>query len=61
MACIYIQLTYEEYKRLEEAIKVFRETLHTSTGGYYHKSWRLPVGDNIFEFHGPIVKAAEEE
>lgn len=59
MACIYTSLDYEEYKALEAAILAFKETTHKSTGGFYHKSIRLPIGDNVIEFHGPLVKARE--
>ena len=59
MADLYVRLSYQEYKDLEAAIKACKETLHTSTGGYYHKSIRLPVGDGWLEFHGPIVKGEE--
>jgi len=61
MSCIYVQLSYEEYKSLEEAIHAFRETVHTTVTGFYHKSIRLPIGGgNLIEFHGPIVKASED-
>lgn len=59
MADLYVRLSYQEYKVLEAAIQTLKETVHTSTGGYYHKSMRLPVGDTWMEFHGPIVKAGE--
>jgi hypothetical protein len=60
VSSMYIQLGYEDYKRLEEAIKANKETIHTSTGGFYHKSIRLPIVSELtIEFHGPIVKAAE--
>ena len=61
MADIYTRFSHEEYKAFEEACREFSETTHTSVDGYYHKSIRLPVGGLIMEFHGPIVKAAEEE
>lgn len=59
MACFYIQLNYEEYKALERAIREYKETEHKTVTGFYHKSIRLPVGDNTMEFHGPIVKSSE--
>ena len=61
MADIYARLTYDEFKALETACKEFRETVHKTVTGFYHKSIRLPIGDLSMEFHGPIVKAAEEE
>ena len=61
MAVMYTQLTHEEYKSLEAAMKAFAETTHTTTSGFYHKSIRLRAGDVIWEFHGPLVKAAEVE
>ncbi len=60
MAVVYTSLTYEEYKELEEQLRLFKETVHTSTGGFYHKAIRLKVNDDLtIEFHGPIVKAGE--
>ena len=59
MAVQYLSLSYEEYKRLEDQMKAFGETVHTSTDGFYHKSIRLRINDDlIIEFHGPLVKAA---
>ena len=56
----YGQLTYEEYKGLEGQMKAFKETSHRSETGYYHKSIRLRISDDMtIEFHGPIVMAAE--
>ncbi|HJS81484.1 MAG TPA: hypothetical protein VJ742_01470 [Nitrososphaera sp.] len=56
MSVLYIHLKYEDYKDLEKQFKEFRETAHTSTGGFYHKSIRVNVGpDLIMEFHGPLV------
>ncbi len=60
MSCFYVSMSYEEYKELETKMRELNETVHVSTGGFYHKSIRLPVGGgNVMEFHGPIVKAAE--
>ncbi len=61
MADIYARLTYDEFKELEIACKEFKETVHKTVTGYYHKSIRLPIGGMNMEFHGPIVKAAEGE
>ena len=58
MADVYVRLSYDEYKRLEEDIRSFPkcETHHTSVEEYYHKAIRLRVGDSTFEFQGPLVK-----
>lgn len=56
MSVVYVHLKYEDYKALEAQMKAFKETAHTSTGGFYHKSIRLAVSDDLtFEFHGPLV------
>lgn len=59
MANQYVQMTYEEYKAMETAMREFKETSHTTVTGFYHKSIRIPMGDGTIEFHGPIVMAAE--
>ena len=52
----YIHLDYESFKSLEIQMKAFKETAHKSTGGFYHKSVRLKIGEGlIMEFHGPLV------
>ena len=58
---LYTQLTYEQYKGLEEQMKTFAETTHTSTPGpFYHKSIRLRITEDVvMEFHGPNVRGAE--
>jgi len=58
MSVIYMHLAYEDYKRLEEQMREFAETVHTSTPGpFYHKSIRLFIGnDLVVEFHGPNVR-----
>ena len=56
MSVLYLHLTYEDYKAIEIQMRAFSETAHKSTGGFYHKSIRLKVGnDLIMEFHGPLV------
>jgi len=56
MSVMYIHLAYEQYREVERQMKEFKETSHKSTGGFYHKSIRLKVDDNlIMEFHGPLV------
>jgi hypothetical protein len=56
VSVLYVHITYEDYKRLEEQMRAFRETAHKSTGGFYHKSIRLKINDSLtMEFHGPLV------
>lgn len=56
MTVMYLHLQYEDYKNLEKQMKEFKETSHTSTGGFYHKSIRLQIDEEtIMEFHGPLV------
>lgn len=56
MSVIYTHLTYENYKNLEKQMKEFGETAHRTEGGFYHKSIRLKINDElIMEFHGPMV------
>lgn len=52
----YIHINYDDYKKIEEQMRAFRETTHKSTGGFYHKAIRLTICDGlIMEFHGPLV------
>ena len=62
MTDFYTQLTYDEYKNLEQQIQNYRqhETVHTTVEGYYHKAFRLKVGSVLFEFQGPVVKAPKD-
>ena len=56
---IYMRLTYEQYKKLEQQLARFKEmeTIHRSVDGAYHKSYRLQITDSlILEFMGPLVK-----
>lgn len=56
MSVVYMHLKHEDYKFLEEQMKAFKETTHTTTGGFYHKSVRMHIdNDLIIEFHGPLV------
>lgn len=56
MSVMYLHVQYEDYKELEKQMKEFKETTHTSTGGFHHKSIRLKVSpDLILEVHGPLV------
>ena len=57
---IYMGLSYEDYKEVERQMKEFGETSHKTEPGFYHKSIRLRITqDVVFEFHGPLVKAGE--
>jgi len=57
---LYASMSHEDYKRMEKAMKEFKETTHTTETGFYHKSIRIPLSDtSVIEFHGPIVKASE--
>lgn len=60
--CLYIHLPYDDYKRLEEQMKAFNETTHTSAPGpFYHKSIRLQINEGtVIEFHGPNVRGTKE-
>lgn len=56
MTVTYTHLTHEAYKKLEHQMKTFKETSHTTTGGFYHKSIRLEISPGVFhEYHGPLV------
>ena len=55
---IYIQLDYDDYKRLEDQLKNWDkiETSHMNDS-HYHKALRLEISkDLVFEFQGPLVK-----
>ncbi len=57
---IYLSLSHEDYKGVELQMTEFKETTHTTETGFYHKSIRIKLNDEtVMEFHGPIVKAAE--
>lgn len=58
---LYVRLTYDQYKRLEEELKRFEELESTHESGnlndqFYHKSLRFHLGDIAVEAHGPLVK-----
>ncbi len=56
---LYMRLTYDQYKRLEEQMRSFdeHETTHRTVEGGYHKAFRLQVSDTLLiEFQGPLVK-----
>ena len=56
-AVIYMHLSYEDYKNLEEQAKLWKETRHETGGSaFYHKAVRLKINDAlVVEFHGPLV------
>lgn len=58
----YFHLSYESYKHLEEQMREFAETIHTTApGAFYHKSIRLEIAPGlIIEFHGPLVRGEEK-
>jgi len=61
MTRLYAQLTYEEYKRLEEELSNFKVLETTHEGGekderFYHNSFVFHLGDITIEAHGPLVK-----
>lgn len=56
MSVVYTHLTYENYKSVEEQMRRFAETSHRTEGGFYHKSIRLKLSEDlILEIHGPMV------
>lgn len=59
MTDVYLQLSYDEYKLLEDQLRDWSriETNHTSVDGYYHKALRLRLGELTLEIQGPAVKA----
>jgi len=61
---LYMRLTHEQYKNLEDQLLRFSEleTTHRTVDGGYHKAFRLRVTDTlIIEFMGPLVKAPLED
>lgn len=62
MADLYLNLSYDDYKRIEKQMKEFAETSHGEGSDYYHKSFRLRITNELnLEFHGPNVKARQRE
>ena len=59
MTYMYMSLSFEEYKTLEDQLRNFAEVEKTHGRGeeFYHKSMRLRMGDLTFEIHGPAVKS----
>jgi hypothetical protein len=60
MADIYVNLSYDEYKQFERQVKAFEETTHGAGTEWYHKAFRFNLGPQVFEVHGPNVKARRE-
>ena len=53
---MYIHVAYENYKEVERQMRELKETSHVSTGGFYHKSIRIKISDDlVLEIHGPLV------
>lgn len=61
-AIMYMHLSYEDYKSLEQQCKAWVETKHTTGGtAFYHKAMRVRINDGlIIEFHGPLVGGPEQ-
>ncbi len=60
---LYMRLTYEQYKALEDQLDRWEEieTTHRTVEGGYHKALRLKITNSlIIEFMGPLVKAPLE-
>jgi hypothetical protein len=56
MSVLYLHVSYENYKYIERQMKAFDETAHKTTSGFYHKSIRLKIDDDlVLEIHGPLV------
>lgn len=58
---LYTQLTYEQYKEFEQQLHDYPqlETTHMSGSigeDFYHKAFRITIGDLILEVTGPLVK-----
>lgn len=56
---MYMRLTYEQYKSLEDQLLRFKEleTSHRTVEGGYHKAYRLQVTETLLiEFQGPLIK-----
>ena len=58
---VYTQLTYEQYKEFEEQLSHFADLETTHKSGsldeqFYHKAFRLKIGDMTLEVTGPLIK-----
>ena len=61
MQPLYTQLNYEQYKDFEKQLSNFKEleTTHESATmheRYYHKAFRIRIGDMTLEVTGPLIK-----
>lgn len=59
MTDVYLRLTYDQYKAFERQLEDFKalETTHVGVDKeFYHKAYRLTLGDIDLEVHGPLVK-----
>lgn len=59
MRDLYLRLTYEDYKAVEDQMRRVDEieTSHRTVDGGYHKAIRIKIGgDMIIEFQGPLIK-----
>ena len=58
---LYTQLNYEQYQDFEEQLKHYSELETTHESGnmdskFYHKAFRLRIGDLLLEVTGPLVR-----
>ena len=58
---LYIHLSYEDYKKFEDAITNADLEKTAGAGVYYHNYFRLPLGGVTLEVHGPVVKAGRSD
>jgi len=61
---LYMRLTYEQYKSLEDQLRRWEEleTTHMTVEGGYHKALRIQISDTlILEFQGPLIKPPLED
>jgi hypothetical protein len=61
---VYISLGHDDYKHFEDQMRRFEEleTTHTTSNeGFYHKAFRILVGEITFEIQGPLVKKPPKE
>jgi len=60
VADLYMSLDYRQYKALEKQLGRFKEleTTHESMDKrFYHRAFRLDLGEIVLEFQGPRVMA----
>lgn len=56
---MYIRLSYDQYKGVEEQLANFKqlETTHRTVEGGYHKAFRLQLTPTLLlELQGPLIK-----